>query len=68
MSQELQIPSIFQQKGLAKAFQGQAGTHDDSLSDGIGQSFPIISIRGKIWALRYRGERKVVVRPDDGSP
>jgi hypothetical protein len=67
MGQELQIPAIFQQKGVAKAFQGQVNAFDDNLADGIGQSYPVISYRGKAWALRHRGERKIVTRPDDGT-
>jgi hypothetical protein len=68
MGQELQIPAIFQNTGMAKAFQGKVNPHDDNLADGIGQSYPVIAYKGKIWALRHRGERKIVIRPDDGSP
>lgn len=67
MSQEIQIPASFQNQRMAKAFQGKVSL-DDSLADGIGQSYPIIAYKGKIWALRHRGERKIVTRPDDGSP
>lgn len=40
----------------------------ESLADGIGSSYPIVSYKGKVWAIRYRGETKTVIRPDDGSP
>jgi hypothetical protein len=68
MGQELQVPAIFLQKGVSKLFQGKVNAQEDNLSDGIGQSYPIIAYKGKIWALRHRGERKIVTRPDDGSP
>jgi hypothetical protein len=68
MGQELQVPAIFLQKGISKAFQGKVNAQEDNLADGIGQSYPVIAYKGKIWALRHRGERKIVPRPDDGSP
>lgn len=42
--------------------------HEDSLSDGIGQSYPIIGYRGKVWSWRHQGLRKNFIRPDDGTP
>jgi len=67
MGQELQVPDAFKAKGMAKVFQGRVNL-DDNLADGIGQSYPIIRIKGKIWSIQHRGERKIVSRPDDGSP
>jgi hypothetical protein len=67
MGQELQVPAVFQQRGMAKAFAGHVDLNDN-LADGIGQSYPVIAYKGKIWALRHRGERKIVTRSDDGSP
>lgn len=66
MGQELSIPGWADQ-GPAQAFQ-TLNSQDDSLSEGIGQSYPIINYRGKVWSVRYRGERKTVIRPDDGTP
>lgn len=65
MGQELVVPSTF--KGPAKAFQQLAGK-GDSLAVGIGQSYGVLGYKGKVWSLRYRGERKTFVRPDDGTP
>ena len=40
----------------------------ESLADGIGSSYGIVSYRGKVWSLRLRGATHTFVRPDDGSP
>lgn len=40
----------------------------ESLADGIESSYGIISYKGKVWSLRYRGEKRVFTRPDDNSP
>lgn len=63
MGQELQIPASFQ--APAKAF---AALKQNSLAAGIGQSYGVLSYKGKNWSLRYRGERKTFIRPDDGTP
>ena len=67
MGQELTLPANF--KGPAKAF-AAAGLNaiDDNLASGIGQSYAVINYKGKIWSLRYRGERKTFIRADDGTP
>lgn len=67
MANELQIPQSFENRAMAKAFEGRVSL-DDNLADGIAQGFPIVAYKGKIWALRYRGDRKIVTRKDDGSP
>src|SRR5579859_7574290 len=51
----------------AQAFVAAANP-DESLSDGIGQSYAVIGYKGKIWSIRHRGETKMVLRPDDGTP
>ena len=53
-------------KGPAQAFKAEGPT--SSLADGIGQSYGVISYKGKVWSVRHRGVRKNVVRPDDGTP
>lgn len=68
MGQELQLPDAFKGKGMAQAFQGHLSIQDDNLSDGIGQSYGVIGYKGKVWTMRHRGERKTIVRPDDGTP
>lgn len=49
----------------AKAF---AAMPAESLAEGIGSSYGIIGYKGKVWSLRYRGEKHVFVRADDGTP
>lgn len=41
---------------------------NESLADGIGASYGVLSYRGKSWSLRYRGENHMLLRPDDGTP
>lgn len=67
MGQELIVPDSFK---LAKPAQAFAGIDPgaDNLADGIGQSYPVIGYRGKVWSLRSRGERHMFIRPDDGTP
>jgi hypothetical protein len=66
MGQEFVVPA-WAKTGPAKAFAG-LNAQDDSLSEGIGQGYPVIGYKGKIWSFRYHGERKTFVRPDDGTP
>lgn len=66
MGQEVVIPDWAKNRP-AQAFQ-VLNPADDNLSDGIGQGYPVISYKGKVWGLRYRGERHTFVRPDDGTP
>jgi hypothetical protein len=40
----------------------------ESLAEGIGSSYPVIGYKGKIFSIRWRGEKKVIIRPDDGTP
>jgi hypothetical protein len=62
MSQELEV---FKNSKPAQAFTGEPV---ESLSEGIGSSYGVISYKGKVWSLRYRGERYTFTRPDDGTP
>lgn len=68
MGQELQIPDSFKNRQMSSAFQQSLNATDDNLAEGIGQSYAVIGYKGKIWSLRHRGERKVIIRPDDGTP
>ena len=52
--------------GPATAFKQAPQT--ESLADGIGQSYGVISYKGKVWSVRHRGMRHNIVRPDDGTP
>lgn len=66
MAQDLVNLDAFK-AGPAQAFKG-LDPHSENLADGIGQSYGIINYKGKVWSLRYRGERKTFIRPDDGTP
>jgi hypothetical protein len=67
MGQELTIPAGF--KGPAQAFAAAGlNAQTDNLASGIGQSYGVINYKGKVWSLRYRGERKTFIRADDGTP
>lgn len=66
MGQDLVLPDWAKAKP-ASAF-AVLNPQDDSLSEGIGQSYPVIGYKGKQWSFRHRGERKNFIRPDDGTP
>ncbi len=67
MGQELQIPENFK---ISKPAQGFAylDPTSENLSEGIGQSYGVIGYKGKVWSLRYRGDKHNFVRQDDGTP
>lgn len=67
MGQELIIPDTFKGAVPAKAF-AVLDAQADNLANGIGQSYAVLGYKGKVWSLRYRGERHNFVRPDDGTP
>jgi len=66
MGQEVAIPD-WAKAGPSPAF-ASLNPQDDNLSEGIGQSYPVIGYKGKVWSLRHRGERHNFIRLDDGSP
>lgn len=68
MGQELKIPDSFKNFKMPAAFVAALNAVDDSLAKGIGQSYGVIGYKGKTWSLRYRGEKKNIIRPDDGTP
>jgi hypothetical protein len=53
---------------MAGAFQQQLNAQEDNLAEGIGQSYGVVGYKGKVWSLRYHGERHTILRPDDGTP
>jgi hypothetical protein len=67
MGQELQIPENFKTSKPSQGFAYLDPTAEN-LSEGIGQSYGVIGYKGKVWSLRYRGEKHNFVRPDDGTP
>lgn len=40
----------------------------ESLSDGIGTGYGVVTYKGKVWRLRHRGVTYDFNRPDDGTP
>lgn len=66
MAQDLMNTQAF--RGGPAAIFKNANIPHESLADGIGQSYPVVGYRGKVWSLRYRGEKKNIIRPDDGTP
>ena len=65
---ELMIPDSFKNAPMADAFAAELNAHDDSLAEGIGQSYGVIGYKGKVWSLRLHGQRHTIMRPDDGTP
>lgn len=66
MNAPFRLPENF---AIGSAFQAlNAQAQDDNLAEGIGQSYGVIGYKGKAWTLRYRGQIKQFVRPDDGTP
>ena len=66
MGQELMNTTAFK-GGPSAAFKAELDPNSESLSDGIGGSYAIINYKGKVWSLRYRGEKHMFVK-DDGYP
>lgn len=58
----------FRGQQMPAAFRNALNAAEESLADGIGQSYGVIHYKGKVWSLQYRGDRKNFVRPDDGTP
>lgn len=67
MANQVMDLTAFKGKGPAGAF-AALNPQDDGLADGIGASYGILGYKGKNWTLRWHGEKKLFVRPDDGSP
>lgn len=64
MANDLMIPNGL--GSVSTVFQN-VGTSDD-LSSGVGQSFGVISYKGKVWAIKYQGESTVLMRDDGDGP
>jgi len=58
-----QIVSLDQWGPMPDVFKGE--TADVShFTAGIGQSWPTLTFKGKVWGTRFRGESKQVTEPD----
>jgi hypothetical protein len=54
---------------LIHELQGMFEGFDASdLSEGIAQSYPIVSFKGKVWRIKHKGEEKQVLDPTTGDP
>jgi hypothetical protein len=40
----------------------------ESLADGIGSGYAVLSYRGKVWSLNYKKQSYIFKRDDDGTP
>jgi hypothetical protein len=67
LSNDVALP----QAGMDDAFRAYAAQNTEessALSEGITGSYGVIGYRGKVWSLRYKGEKYNFLRPDDGTP
>jgi len=75
MSQDVVIPEKFRNAPVAAAL-AHLSPEQESLTEGIGSSYPVISYAGKRWSLRYKGQKRVITYPSlpgqrlptDGQP
>lgn len=65
MANEVMIPPEMQRQ-LPASFQGEVV--DDDLGAGIGQSFGIITYRGKVWGVKFQGTEVKLMRDDGDGP
>jgi len=61
------VPAAFQGRALDPAFQASTVNPED-ISAGISSAFSIVSIRGKVFRIKYRGEEYPVVTPGTAHP
>ena len=52
------------QKYLAE----RGGGLQSELGAGVTAGFAVVGYRGKVWNIKHRGEERVQLRPDDGTP
>lgn len=57
----------FDNRQLPAYLSGGAPAQADDLSGGVGVGFPIMSIKGKVWAIS-RGKQKEIIKNEDGDP
>jgi hypothetical protein len=54
-------------EGAVPAFLRNAQVNNEDLTANVGSGFPVLSVKGKTWALVKGGERKVLTRDIDGE-
>ena len=63
---QISLPKNF---GAMSALFGPADTKDnDELGAGVGSSFAIVGIRGKVWSIKHDGKETPLMRPDGDGP
>lgn len=63
-----QLPAIFQEPGqLASVFQSHDLANTD-LSEGVGQGYGVLSIKGSKWRIKFKGEEYPITNPETGDP
>ena len=60
-----QLPASFQ-GALAPQFQGVDINND--LASGVQSGFGLITFKGKVWTIKYRGDERSLMRPDGDGP
>ena len=64
-----QLPAIFQEPGqLANVFQSHDLAANSDLSEGVGQGYGVLSIKGSKWRIKFKGEEYPIVDPETGDP
>ena len=51
---------------LKELFGDPASNND--LSEGVQPSFAVVSFKGKVWRVKYKGEEQIVKHPETGDP
>jgi hypothetical protein len=68
MSQDVMIPDEFKNAPVLEEF-ASLNPQDESLTEGIGSSYAVISYRGKNWTFRYKGTTHLITYPTvPGNP
>lgn len=67
MANELQLAAQQSLGQLPAALRGRQGKPNEDLGAGITSGFAVVSLRGKVWRIKARGEERKLLR-QDGSP
>jgi hypothetical protein len=61
-TQDVEIPEEFKNAPVPAAF-AHLNPEEESLTEGIGSSYAVISYRGKNWTFRYKGSTYTILNP-----
>lgn len=64
---ELTIKGLSDQNQLAHLQDMFGGADNSDLNSGVSASFPVVSFKGKVWRVKFKGEEKAVLNAD-GDP